>query len=245
MEALDWRVEHLAEVASTNEWLAQRTNEPPGLVVYADHQSAGRGRRDRTWSAPAGSALLCSVLLRAPVGDGQLVVAALALSARAALADLAGLAVSLKWPNDLLAGEAKLAGVLAQTDARGPGTTVVAGLGVNLTAHPSDVGATDVRAASGVALTPADLLSAVLAHLATRYDALTREAGRDALRREYVGALATLGRRVRVERSRDVVVGVARDVDTTGALVLDVDGALVVVSAGDVEHLRPAESGIS
>jgi BirA family biotin operon repressor/biotin-[acetyl-CoA-carboxylase] ligase len=242
---LDWRVEHLGQVASTNEWLAERADEPEGLVVYADHQSAGRGRRDRTWSAPAGSALLCSVLLRATAGDGQLVVAALALSARAALADLTGLAVALKWPNDLLAGDAKLAGVLAQVSGRGPVVTVVAGLGVNLTAHPDGVGATDVREASGVVVTPADLLGATLEHLGGRYRALERDEGRDALRREYVAALATLGRRVRVERSRDVLEGVARDVDASGALVLDVGGAPVTVSAGDVVHLRAVASGTS
>ncbi len=231
-------MEHLVEVVSTNEWLAARAGEPQGLVVYADYQSAGRGRRDRTWSAPPGSALLCSVLLRARAGDAQLVVAALALSARAALADLVGLGVSLKWPNDVLVGDAKLAGVLAQASARGPATTVVAGLGVNLTAHPADVGATDVREASGVALAPRDLLDATLTHLAARYDVLGHDEGRDALRREYVAALATLGRRVRVERARDVLEGVARGVDETGALVLDLDGERVVVSAGDVVHLR-------
>jgi BirA family biotin operon repressor/biotin-[acetyl-CoA-carboxylase] ligase len=241
---MDWRVEHLAEVASTNEWLVERADEPEGLVVYADHQSAGRGRRDRRWTAPAGSALLCSVLVRAPAGDAQLVVAALALSARAALADLAGLAVTLKWPNDLLAGDAKIAGVLAQASGHGPTTTtVVAGLGVNLTAHPEGVGATDVREASGVVVAPVALLHATLDHLGARYGALARDEGRDALRHEYVAALATLGRRVRVERSRDVVEGVARDVDATGALVLDVDGARITVSAGDVVHLRGVASG--
>ncbi len=236
---------HLAEVASTNEWLAERADAPEGLVVYADYQSAGRGRRNRTWSAPVGSSLLCSVLLRAPASDAQWVVAALALSARAALADRAGLAVSLKWPNDLLVGDAKLAGVLAQASTHGPVATVVAGLGVNLTAHPADVDATDVREASGVVVDPGDLLSATLDHLAVRHAALVHDEGRDNLRREYLAALATLGRRVRVERGPDVLEGVARDVDATGALVLDVDGARLTVSAGDVVHLRTVAGAAS
>jgi BirA family transcriptional regulator, biotin operon repressor / biotin---[acetyl-CoA-carboxylase] ligase len=118
VERLTWRVEHLSEIDSTNRWLVERAKEgaDEGLVVYADFQSAGRGRLERPWEAPARSSLLCSILLRPEldVDHLQLVVAAVALAARAALVRLCGLRPDLKWPNDLVVGPKKLAGLLCE-----------------------------------------------------------------------------------------------------------------------------------
>src|ERR1017187_5767868 len=113
-----WRVEHFRVIDSTNSWLAAQASggASEGLVALADFQSAGRGRLDRSWQAPARSALLCSILLR-PTLDAdhlQLVIAAVALSARSTLVRLCGLRPDLKWPNDLVVGDQKLAGVLGE-----------------------------------------------------------------------------------------------------------------------------------
>ena len=229
-----WRIERLESVGSTNTHLRAQAEAgaPEGRVVVADFQSAGRGRYDRVWEAPPRSSLLCSVLLRPDLeaDQRQWAVAAVALSARAALVRLCGLRVGLKWPNDLVVDDEKLAGVLGESSADG---ALVVGLGVNLTYDGPPQGlATSVRRAAGVTLEPEALLDIVLEEVERRRPLLDDAAGRARLREEYRRALDTLGRRVRVEQALGTVEGEARDVDAAGRLV---------VAAGDVVHVRPAE----
>ena len=111
-------VRWVAETGSTNaDALAlARDGAPEGIVVVADHQTAGRGRRSRTWVAPPGGSLLVSVLLRppAPVADATTMAAALAMAE--AVEEATGVVAGLKWPNDLVVDDRKLAGVLAEAD---------------------------------------------------------------------------------------------------------------------------------
>lgn len=217
------------------------------MVVYAEYQSRGRGRLDRQWEAPAGSALLCSILLRRQASGErvQLVVAAVALSVRGALARLAQLEASLKWPNDLVVGDAKLAGLLAEFVSTPDGPAIVVGLGVNLSAHPSHVRATNVLEASGVGLESRTLLDASLEELAGRLDLLESDAGRARVAREYATALATLGQRVRVQQREREYVGEAVRVDDMGQLVVEVEGVEWTFGAGDVVHVRAEQGGQS
>src|SRR5580698_1491786 len=112
-----WEVRRFEQVDSTNTYLRAeaRLGAPEGVVAVADHQSAGRGRLDRRWEAPAGSSLLMSVLFRPEFDPAELhlCTAAVALAAVAACREVAGVEAVLKWPNDLLVGDLKLAGVLA------------------------------------------------------------------------------------------------------------------------------------
>ncbi len=238
-----WRVERLESVDSTNTHLRAQAEAgaPEGRVVVADFQSAGRGRHDRVWEAPERSSLLCSVLLRPALEarQRQWAVAAVALSARAALVRLCGLRVGLKWPNDLVVGDDKLAGVLAETSADG---AIVVGLGVNLTYDgPPQSPSTSVRRAAGITLEPEALLDIVLEEIERRRPLLEDVEGRDRLREEYRRALVTLGRRVRVEQASATLEGEARDVDDAGRLVVATAAGEVAVAAGDVVHVRPAE----
>src|SRR5205085_11091393 len=106
-----------------------RAGAPEGLVVVADHQTAGRGRLGRTWVAPAGSSLLVSVLFRPrSLEAGHLLTTAVALAACDACERVAGVAPDLKWPNDLLVDDRNLGGILAEAE----GTAVVVGLGLNV-----------------------------------------------------------------------------------------------------------------
>lgn len=241
-----WRVEHFDEIDSTNTYLVDRVrrDDPPeGLVAVAGFQSAGRGRLDRRWESPPGTALLCSLLLRPGLAaeDLQLVVAAVALSARAALVRLTGLRPGLKWPNDLVVGDAKLAGVLAEIVERDGGLAVVVGLGVNLTSEgPAVAGATSVRRATGLTLTPAALLDLVLEELEARRAALDSGDGRVALQREYGDALVWVGQSVRVTTARESVDGIERGVDGRGRLLVEVGRATRCFEVGDVVHLRGA-----
>jgi BirA family biotin operon repressor/biotin-[acetyl-CoA-carboxylase] ligase len=226
------RIDQFGDVDSTNRVAreAAAAGEPEGLVVVAEHQTAGRGRRGRTWEAPEGTALLFSVLLRPalPPVDLHLVTAAVALAGRDACRAVAGVEAAVKWPNDLLVGDRKLAGILAEA----AGGAVVVGMGLNVTSHPE--GAASL-AGAGWHTPDRDAL------LATLLVGLDGRLGRwPELRADYRAACATVGRRVRVEMPGGDLVGLAERVDEHGHLVVRPDGAVpVVVSAADVVHLRP------
>jgi BirA family transcriptional regulator, biotin operon repressor / biotin---[acetyl-CoA-carboxylase] ligase len=231
-------VQWLAETDSTNRRLleAARAGAPDGQVLVADHQVAGRGRLGREWSAPPGASLLVSVLLRPDLApeDRHLVVVAAAVAMADAVAATTGVIAGLKWPNDLLVGNRKLAGILAEA----AGDAVVVGIGVNLDwpEIPEELEgiATACNLEGGRPTSREDLLAAFL----KRYE--DRLADLDETRRAYETKLATIGRRVRVERADGTLVGVATGVDGGGRLLVDVDGSMAVIAAGDVVHLRDA-----
>jgi len=237
-----WRVEHFEEIDSTNRWLVDeaKNGAEEGLVAYADFQSRGRGRLDRTWVAAPATSLLCSILLRpdADVVDPQLCVAGVALAARAALVRLCGVRPVLKWPNDLVVGDAKIAGVLAEYVA-GDNPAVVVGIGVNLRKEgPDSARSTSVLREAGVNVTARALLDIVLEELEVRVAWLGTAHGRHELRDEYREALMTIGQWVRIEQFQGESRGLATGVDDSGRLVVQIDGKDVVFASGDVVHLR-------
>jgi BirA family biotin operon repressor/biotin-[acetyl-CoA-carboxylase] ligase len=239
------------EVDSTNRVAADlaRAGAPDGVVVLADHQTAGRGRRGRSWLAPPGSSLLVSVLLRpgpqrhpGPPAGGPpaLTTVACSLAASDAVDEVAGFRPALRWPNDLYAGGRKLGGVLAEVV---DGGAVVLGLGLNLRWPSGAPGPLAGRAvtAEEVAGRPVDrdeLLAAFLVHLEVRDGALASDGGRRRILADYRDRCETLGRAVQVTlpgaRRR---TGVATAIDDSGHLVLDRDGTATVLSVGDVEHV--------
>jgi BirA family transcriptional regulator, biotin operon repressor / biotin---[acetyl-CoA-carboxylase] ligase len=237
-----WRIRRFADIDSTNRYAleASRSGAAPGLVVVADRQAAGRGRRGRTWSAPPGSSLLVSVVLAAPgsADDVHVVTMAAGLALADAVQVVAGVDADLKWPNDLVVGDRKLAGILAETDLRdGRVHRVVVGIGCNVTwgGYPEEL-AESATACDREAGRPVDrdaLLAALLDRLAEHLESL------DAVPARYRSRLATIGHPVRVELGDGTREGVARDVDDAGRLVVDTDDGPLVVAAGDVVHLRP------
>ena len=246
MSSIIWRVEHFDVIDSTNTWLSARALEgaPEGLVAVADFQSAGRGRLDRRWESPAGASLLCSILLRPDVGPDQLqlVVACVALAARSALVRLSGVRPALKWPNDLIVAEAKIAGLLAEIVSVDERLAVVVGIGVNLIDEgPANVSATSVRAESGVTITAPALLDILLEELESRRELLDSADGQHSLREEYQRALVTLGQIVRDERTHDVITGKAVGVSEYGELMVEWNGEAIAISVGDVVHVRRHE----
>ncbi len=232
-------VRRYADVPSTNSLAAGllRAGAAPGVVVVADHQTAGRGRLERRWEAPPGSSLLVSVTLDATwLWDGRLPLAtvALALAASDACEQVAGVRPSLKWPNDLLAGGGKVGGILAE--AVEGGAAVVAGLGLNTGwggVSPPEPGIS-LDSLTGA---PADrdaLLDALLGNLDRRL-----EGDHAALLDDYRVGCETLGRAVRVETPAGTLQGTAVEVTGDGLLVVEDEiGARHTVSAGDVIHLR-------
>jgi BirA family biotin operon repressor/biotin-[acetyl-CoA-carboxylase] ligase len=243
---LHWRVRHVEETGSTNDDLvaAAHRGEPAGAVLVADFQTAGRGRLGRRWEATPGSALLVSVLLRpgtAAAGWPHGATHAVGLAARDACQDVAGVAVELKWPNDLVVGDRKLAGVLAEGVVDGGRlAAVVVGLGLDVSGPLAGAfGAVCLDELAGAAVARDDLLEAFLARL-VGYVAQW-ETDPAALVEGYRRTLATLGRAVRVELpAGEVIIGTAVDLTATGELVVATGGGDRVVDAGDVVHLRTA-----
>jgi len=239
---ITWRVEHFEEINSTNTYVSVKAKEgaSEGLVARADYQSAGRGRLDRTWEAPPRSALMCSILLSPPTSpdEMQLVVAAVALSARSALGALCSVYPQLKWPNDLIVDDKKIAGLLAEVVHSENGITIVAGIGINLTDSPEGLPATNALKVSGVTITPEALLEKLLEELNIRRGLLDTEAGRQMLRAEYESVLETIGRSVIVEQSDAMFPALATGIDATGRLILNAAGEEKIISVGDVIHVR-------
>jgi BirA family biotin operon repressor/biotin-[acetyl-CoA-carboxylase] ligase len=253
----------VARTGSTNADLLARTSGPDAApdrtVLVAEHQDAGRGRRDRVWEDRAGEGLTFSILLRprevaverwgwAPLLAGLALVEA--------VRDVTGDAVpaALKWPNDLLLGgsddrqPAKGAGILAEVGGgRDDDRTLVVGIGLNVGTAVADLpaGATSLAAEGFGHLDRETVLVAVLRALAD-LDARWRGANGDVVAagivEDYRARCATLGREVTVTLPGGrVLEGRAVDVDRDGRLaVREPGGDTTVVSAGDVVHVRPA-----
>jgi BirA family biotin operon repressor/biotin-[acetyl-CoA-carboxylase] ligase len=239
----------LDRVSSTNDVARQAAREgaPEGLVVLAHAQTGGRGRHGRTWVSPPGN-LFLSVLLR-PRDPGSLSL--LPLAAGVAVADALeaeGAVCRLKWPNDVLAGERKIAGILAEASTEaGRVDSVVVGIGVNVNLRTGDAPPEIAsRTASlveetGRAHDVAAVAAAVLGRWVLWYDALQADAGvvREAWRAR---SIDWWGRAVEVVSGGARVTGIARGIDDSGALMIDApDGTVSRVLSGEARALRPAD----
>lgn len=244
-----WDVVLLPESPSTNAEATRRAREGAGegLVVVADHQTAGRGRLDRTWVTPARSALTFSVVLAPDVPAARwpwlplLTGVAVVTGVRRSL----GATCSLKWPNDVLVDGRKVAGILVERVETDHGPVAVVGVGLNVSQQPEELPvetATSLAAATGTEPDRTALLGDVLAALGEGYDAW-RSAGGDpvALRSTYLQVCSTVGSQVRVQLpDGGTLEGTATGVDPEGRLeVVDTSGRRTVLGAGDVVHVRP------
>jgi BirA family transcriptional regulator, biotin operon repressor / biotin---[acetyl-CoA-carboxylase] ligase len=238
-----WIVQWVDETGSTNADLlaAARAGAAAGTVLAADHQTAGRGRLGRRWQAPPGSSLLVSILFHAPRPNGlHRFTQAVGLAAVDACRDVAGVEAALKWPNDVLVGSRKLAGILAETAPLSrpgvdEGIAVVVGIGLNVT-WPVEIPEDLVETMTALNLEcgrPVDR-DAVLEGMLTALEVTDWVALHD----RYRTTLATLGRQVRVEQATGVVEGVAVDVRPDGRLVVQTSQGEREITTGDVVHLR-------
>ncbi len=242
----EWDVRWFSELGSTNTYLREeaRSGAPEGLVVVADHQTAGRGRLDRRWESPPGANLLASILLRpgCRADDLHLCTAAVALAGAEACREVAGVAAQLKWPNDLVVGESKLAGVLAEAEfSDGRPVAVVVGIGLNVAwPGPDGAGGTclDLLRGDAAPVEREQVLAALLDALRPRRALLDDAAGRRALAAELRRRCATVGQEVRVVLAGEEFRGLATDLDDAGRLVVQTVGGSRRLAAGDVVHLR-------
>jgi len=200
-------VVRLGSVTSTQD---EARGLPVGAVVVAEEQTAGRGRLDRRWEAPPGSALLATFVVEPN--------ALASIAAGVAAAEACGPAVQLKWPNDLLIGGLKAGGILVEGHA---GRQLI-GIGVNLSWAPP-----------GAARVTGIGRDALLDRLLTELPAWLARPAEEVVQR-WRERSDTLGRRVRVELPGGVREGLAEEISDDGALI--VDG--VAVRVGDVVHLH-------
>ena len=244
MSGVEWEICWFDQIDSTNTYVREQARDgtPEGLVVVADHQTAGRGRLGRRWESPPGVSLLASVLLRPNIdpADLHLCTTAVALAAMDACQEVAGVGAVLKWPNDLLVDGAKLAGILAEAEFAGADlAAVVVGIGINVGwPGPPEAGGTSLEAAAGSPVDRRVLLHALLAALGQHRSQLDFSAGRRALAEEGRRRGATLGQHVRVTLEAEVITGRAVAVDDSGRLVVETPTGSRRVTAGDVVHLR-------
>ncbi|GHC70522.1 biotin--[acetyl-CoA-carboxylase] ligase [Streptomyces cinnamoneus] len=251
--ALWTSVDVVQRTGSTNSDLVA-SGGAEGAVLVAEEQSAGRGRLDRTWSAPPRSGLFFSVRLTpgpgVPVGRWGWLPLLAGVATATALSRAAGVDTALKWPNDLLVTvdgqERKAGGILAER----AGDSVVVGIGLNVSLRADELpvpGAGSLALAGAGVLDRDPLLRAVLRSLEEWYGEWRAAGGDPAacrLQEAYTAGCATLGRTVRAELpgGRELV-GEAVAVDGDGRLVLaTADGVQEPVGAGDIVHLRPAGS---
>lgn len=252
------RFEAFAEIDSTSTWLMNQPHPPPGhvSVALAEHQTNGRGRRHRQWISAPGCSLCLSVgytFRRAPKNLPALTLA-LGISVAKALTGLGAENLSLKWPNDLLIGDAKLGGILTETQFRDcDDISVVAGIGINIDLPDTIAsrvepgwayGVTELRSAMATAPSREQLAAAMSRAL---FDAFVDydEHGFDYFKEDFVAVDWLLGKHVVVETASGDIAGIAASIDSFGALLVDNDDGTQKIVSGSIRYAlkKPPLSG--
>jgi BirA family transcriptional regulator, biotin operon repressor / biotin---[acetyl-CoA-carboxylase] ligase len=240
--------EYLEQTGSTNrDLLAKAEALPEFYVVATDFQTAGKGRMERSWEASAGSSVMASVLFRPRFTEGSgigwlTLMTALAISQAI---EKMGPKPKIKWPNDVLVGDKKVSGILAEASVDLSCVVIGFGINVNQTKEQLPVEtATSLFVETGSSTDRDQLLAAVIQNLKQLYLELT-QAGGDAiasgLREAILKISATVGQQVSVEfPDGKKAFGQAKDIDAAGRLVVETSTETLTVSAGDVLHLRKA-----
>lgn len=244
-------LELLSEAPSTNEVATDRARAgaDEGLVVVADHQAAGRGRLDRTWETPPGTAVTFSLVLRptVPAATWPWLPLLVGHNVTKALVAL-GYDARVKWPNDvLLDDDRKVAGILVERVETPGGPAAIIGVGINVTMTADELPvdtATSLAIAAPGAPDRTQVLLEVVTAVREGYDVWQAggELGTARLATSYRSHCATLGREVRVDLpGGGTMTGRATDIDADGRLVVETASGTERVGAGDVVHVRATD----
>ena len=248
MTAFTAQILRFDSLPSTNAEAASRAVEggAEGLCIVASEQTAGRGRLDRQWVSPKNAGLYCSIILRPTFDQGlwPLLTLMAAVAVYDTLLAVHSLQTDIKWPNDILANDKKLCGILAETVETRLGRAVILGVGVNLkkNSFPGelDAVATSVEADAGSVVDSQVVLRRLLNSFASYYQTLQRAGGPEEIVREWSSRSSyAIGKRIRVANGEEILEGTTRGLERDGALRVETDaGEIKTVRAGDVTNLR-------
>jgi len=244
MTLLKPRLLRFESLSSTNTELARLASDgaEEGLSIVAEEQTAGRGRLQRAWSSPKGAGLYFSILLRPAIPQDRwpLITFMAALAVGDALSEAAGVHTDIKWPNDLLSGERKICGILAEGIETPGGRAVIVGIGINLTqdAFPEELAnmAISVAAAAGRQPERETILASLLRALARWYALLHEPSGLEKIVAAWCSRSSyASGKAVQVTNGDEVWQGTTCGVEPDGGLRLGTqNGETKIVRAGDV-----------
>jgi BirA family biotin operon repressor/biotin-[acetyl-CoA-carboxylase] ligase len=250
MTALLTSIIRFDSVGSTNSEAARQAVEgaAEGLCIVASEQTAGRGRFDRHWLSPKGAGLYLSIVLRPQLAENTWPLSTLmaSLAVHDALLDACNLQTDIKWPNDILANNRKLCGILGEMVDTPFGRAVVVGIGINLNPEgfPPELRetATSVQSATGKPPDAEVVLQALVRALERRYEMLQCEGGGEEIVREWSARSSyASGKRIRIANGDETLEGITRGLESDGALRLETDaGEIRIVRAGDVASVRPS-----
>ena len=249
------RIVRFESLPSTNTEVARLAAEgaAEGVAVLADEQTAGRGRLQRAWSSPKGAGLYFSILLRPAIAIERwpLITFLAALATGDALREAGKVETDIKWPNDLLANERKICGILAEAIETPSGRAVVVGIGINLTddAFPPEIAnvATSVAAEAGRGRQSEReaILAALLSSLSRWYSLLQEPDGPLKIVAAWSSRSSyASGKLVQVTNGDETLQGITRGVEDDGALRVETAQGIQLIRAGDVTSVRPARANV-
>jgi BirA family transcriptional regulator, biotin operon repressor / biotin---[acetyl-CoA-carboxylase] ligase len=239
-----WRVERFAALDSTSEEARRRAlaGDPGRLWIVADQQTAGRGRHGRDWRSPQGNFYGSALIVDpCPVADAPQLGFVAGVAALAAIADLGARGVKLKWPNDLVAGPAKLSGILLEGWSIGGEFAVSVGIGVNLASHPPDLPypATHLAALVGRPVRPREFLERLATRFEEKLAVFARGAGFAQVREQWLADAAGLGQPLRATTSAGAREGLFEGLDARGRLLLRRQETIETIESADIALLGP------
>lgn len=241
-------IHHYETIGSTNDQLKAMLDAPEFTCVTADEQTAGRGRRERSWHSAPGDGLYLSVLLRPEIEANKIpllsLLAAVAVAETILSLQIPNLILDIKWPNDVLINDRKISGILIEsTTAPNEASRFIVGIGVNLN-HPSfppelhDI-ATSLQLESGQSFAVASVRNALLDRLAFWYEELRQNRARKILQRWQELSSYGHGKQVVVIFDHEEVRGETIGLNESGALQLQLpSGEIRTILAGEIKHLR-------
>lgn len=218
-------------------------NSPEGTVVLAEGQSRGRGRLGRNWSSPKGKGIYLSIILRPSFSPSEVSRLTLltAVAVSEAIKNMTGVSVSIKWPNDLLIDEKKVAGILTELNAEVDRVKfVIVGIGINVNTKTAALpeGAASIRSVLNRSVSRVELTKEILRQIERRYNELHKHEF-TAIAQRWKELSTTLNKRIKITDPGGMVEGVAVDIDKDGGLLIRKDSGVVVKkTAGDVVRVR-------
>ncbi len=230
---------YFEEIDSTNSYLLSGNEKKLGTVVLSEYQLKGRGRRQRDWTASKEQALTFSILLNNEIESANINVLSLgaAVALAQALENLHQLKVNVKWPNDVLIGEKKLAGILIESNSRGSKIDkIVVGIGVNVN-QPNFTGTYNIRPTSvRTELKKMVAREKLLSEILNRFEEmlLDLESNRKKVLEDWRARSRFIGEKILIEENGNEKFGTFEDIDENGFLLLRTKSGVETITAGDV-----------